>query len=50
MFGNIKDAIKVENKGNETYRFTCPGYFNKYMGKTKLKLIIRLDEHDTKPE
>ena len=48
MFRNIKDSISAEQKSNVIYKITCPGCFQKYVGKTDRNLIIRLDEHGTK--
>ena len=48
MFCNTKDSISVEQKSNVIYKITCPGCFQKYVGKTDRSLISRLDEHGTK--
>ena len=48
MFCNTKDNISVKQKSNVTYRITCPGCFQKYIGITDQNLITRLDEHGTK--
>ena len=48
IFCNTKDNIPVEQKSNVTYRITCPGCFEKYVGKSDQNLITRLDEHGTK--
>ena len=48
MFCNTKDNISVEQKSSVIYRITCPGCFQKYVGKTDRNLITRLDEHSTK--
>ena len=48
MFCNTKDSISVEQKSNVIYKITCPGCFQKYVGKTDRNLITRLDEHGTK--
>ena len=34
MFCNTKDNIPIEQKSNVTYRITCPGCFQKYVGRT----------------
>ena len=48
MFRNIKDSISTAQKSNVIYKITCPGCFQKYVGKTDRSLISRLDEHGTK--
>ena len=48
MFCNTKDNISVEQKSNVIYRITCPGCFQKYVGKTDRNFITRLDKHGTK--
>ena len=48
MFYNTKDNISREQKYNVIYRITCPGCFQKYVGKTDRNLITRLDKHGTK--
>ena len=48
MFCNTKDSISAEQKSNVIYRITCPGCFQKYVGKTDRNLITRLNEHGTK--
>ena len=48
MFCNTKDSISAEQKSNVIYGITCPGCFQKYVGKTDRNLITRLDEHGTK--
>ena len=48
MFCKTKDNISVEQKSNVIYRITCPGCFQKYVGKTNRNLITRLDKHSAK--
>ena len=48
MFCNTKDVISTEQKSNVIYRITCPGCFQKYVGKIDRNLTTRLDEHGTK--
>ena len=51
IFCNTKDSIAqifVEQKSNVIYSITCPGCFQKYVGKTDRNLINRLDGHGTK--
>ena len=48
MFCFIKDSISVEQKYDVIYRITCPGCFQKFVGKTDRNLITRPDEHGTK--
>ena len=48
MFCNTKDSISVEQTSNVIYGITCPGCFQKYVGKIDRNLITRLDEHGTK--
>ena len=48
MFCNTKGSIFVEQKSNVIYRITCPGYFQKYVGKTDRNLTTRPDKHSTK--
>ena len=48
MFCNTKDSVSAEQKSNVIYRITCPGCFQKYVGKTDQNLITRLDEHGTR--
>ena len=50
MFCNTKDSISAEQKSNVIYGITCPGCFQKYVGKTDRNLTTRLDEHGTKVE
>ena len=45
IFCKTKDSIPAEQKSNVIYRITCPGCFQKYVGKTDRNLITRLDEH-----
>ena len=48
IFFNIKDSISVEQTFNVICRITCPGYFQKYVGKTHQNLVTRLEKDDTK--
>ena len=48
MFCNTKGNISVEQKSNVIYRITCPGCFQKYVGKTHRNLITRLKKHGKK--
>ena len=48
LFCNTKDSISAEQKSNVLYRITCPGCFQKYVGKTDRNFTTRLDEHGTK--
>ena len=48
IFCNTKDSISAEQKSNVIYRITCPGWFQKYVGKTNRNLITRLEKHGTK--
>ena len=50
MFCSSKDQIQFRQKANVIYRITCPGCFNKYIGKTDQNIITRIDEHGTKPD
>ena len=50
MFCNTKGSIPAEQKSNVIYRITCPGCFQKYVGKTDRNLITRLNEHGTKSD
>ena len=50
MFCSSKDQIQFQQKDNVIYRITCPGCFNKYIGKTDRNIIMRMDEHGTKPD
>ena len=50
MFCNTKDVISAEQKSNVIYRITCPGCFQKYVGKIDRNLTTRLDEHGTKDD
>ena len=50
MFCNTKDNISIEQKSNVIFGITCPGSFQKYVGKTDRNLITRTDEHGTKVE
>ena len=43
MFCNTKDSTSVEQKSNVIYRITCPGCFQKYVGKANRNLITRFD-------
>ena len=36
MFCINKDYIQLQQEANIVYRITCLGYYNKYIGKTKL--------------
>ena len=45
-----KEHIQIQQKANVLYRITCPGYHNKYIGKTDRNIITRLDEYETKPD
>ena len=49
MFCSNKDHIQFQQKANVIYRITCPGCYNKYIGKTDKSIKARLDEHETKP-
>ena len=49
MFCNNKDSISVEQKFNVNYRITCPGYFQKYGGKTDRNLVTRLSTKVDQP-
>ena len=49
MFCSNKDHIQFQQKPNVVYRITCPGYYNKYIGKTDRYIITTMDEHGTKP-
>ena len=44
MFCSNKDHIQLQQK------LTCPGCYNKYIGKTDRNIITRMDEHGTKPD
>ena len=50
MFCSNKDHIPFQQKANIVYRITCPGCYNKYIGKTGRNIITRMDEHGTKPD
>ena len=45
MFCSNKDKVKLLNKANVVYLFTCPGFSKTYIGKTERNLITRLEEH-----
>ena len=47
-FSNLKDSISAEQKSNVIYRITCPGCFQKYVGKSNRNLFTRFDEHGKK--
>ena len=42
-FCNTKDSISAEQKSNVIYRITCPGCFQKYVGKTDRNFTTRLN-------
>ena len=48
IFCNIKDSISVKQTTNIICRITCPGCFQKYVGKTHQNLVTRLQEDGTK--
>ena len=48
MFCYSKDNIFVEQKSNVIYKITCPGCFQKCVGKTDQNLIARLDKRGKK--
>ena len=48
MFCNTKDSISVEQKSNVVCRITCPGCFQKYIGKIDQNLITTPDEYGAK--
>ena len=48
MFCYSKGNMFVEQKSNVIYRITCPGCFQKCVGKTDHNLIARLDKHGKK--
>ena len=50
LFCSTKDLFKLETKFKVIYKINCPSCFNDYIGKTDTNLIIRLDEHGTKPD
>ena len=50
MFCSNKDHIQFQQKASVIYRITCPGCYNKYIGKTERSIITELDEHGTKPD
>ena len=50
MFCSNKDQIQFQQKANVVYRITCPGCYNKYIGKTDRNIVTRMDEHGTKPD
>ena len=45
-----KDHIQFQPKANVVYRITCPGCYNKYIGKADRNIITRMDEYGTKPD
>ncbi len=45
MFCSNKDPIQKLMKANVVYRFSCPGCFKSYVGKTDRNLVTRLTEH-----
>ena len=50
MFSIIKDHVQFQPKASVVCRITCPGSYNKYIGKTNRNIITRMDEHGTKPD
>ena len=50
MFCSYKDHIQFQQKANVIYIITCPGCYNKYIGKIDRHIITRLDEQGTKPD
>ena len=50
MFCSNKDHIQFQTKANVVDRITCPGCYNKYIGKTGRNIITRMDQHGTKPD
>ena len=50
MFCSYKDHIQFQQKANVIYIITCPGCYNKYIGKTERSIITELDEHGTKAD
>ena len=50
MFCSNKDHIQFQQKASVIYRITCPGCYNKYIGKTERSIITELDEHGTKSD
>ena len=42
--------IQIQQKANVIYRIRCPGFYNKYIGKTDRNIITRFYRHGTKPD